>query len=405
MRTTDQMLARLVAESEEKQQFIDGLVEDAEKHGRDLNSQEMELATRARNRLEELNNQIRPLKEMRQFDVDSRAMIAEIAPLMRDTQQERPREIEYRSAGDYALDMWRSGLGDAESKQRLDVYNRAASHQTTADSPGLIPTPILGPVVDFIDASRPLVNALGPRQLPGQNWSRPKVTVHTTVGVQSAEKAELTSQKMTITKLAATASTYGGYVNVSRQSIDFTQPGVMDLVITDLAAQYAIQTEAASATAFNAAATAGTVLPTGPNQPSDVSNALWAAAAAIYTGTKGAGTVFAVIPPGLLAIWGGMFPPVNPFNQQSPGFNAGNFGSGLMGQIAGIPIFCSPALSALPNYTSLVFSTAAAEVYEERIGSLQVVEPSVLGVQVAYAGYFTPMVIEPLGIIKVVKTP
>jgi hypothetical protein len=36
---------------------------------------------------------------------------------------------------------------------------------------------------------------------------------------------------------------------------------------------------------------------------------------------------------------------------------------------------------------------------------LQVVEPSVLGIQVAYAGYFADLVIDPLGIIKITKTP
>ena len=50
-------------------------------------------------------------------------------------------------------------------------------------------------------------------------------------------------------------------------------------------------------------------------------------------------------------------------------------------------------------------STAAAEVYETRVGQLQVVEPSVLGVQVAYAGYFTPLVIDATGIIAITKTP
>jgi HK97 family phage major capsid protein len=393
------MLARYVAEIEERQQFIDGLVTAA--GDGDLTPETAELVTEARKRMETVEKMMAPLEEAGRISGDSAKRVAEIARRIGD-KPHKPTEVEYRSAGDYALDLWRSGLGDSESKQRLDIYNRAASHQTTTDSPGLIPSPILGPVVDFIDSNRPLVNALGPRQLPGQNWSRPKVTVHTTVGLQSAEKAELTSQKMTITKLAATAATYGGYVNVSRQSIDFTQPGVMDIVISDLAGQYAIQTESAAATAFAAAATAGTTLPTGPNTASDVANALWAAAAAIYTGVKGAGTVFAVIPPGLLAQWGGMFPPVNPFNAQSPGFNAGNFGSGLMGQIAGIPVYVSAAVTA---NTGLVLSSAAAEVYEERIGSLQVVEPSVLGVQVAYAGYFTPLVIEPLGIIKIVKTP
>ena len=401
MRSTDQMLSRLVAEIEEKQVFIDGVVEDAEKQGRDLNSQEMELATRARTRVGELQPQLDQLLELRRMGSESRAKLAELAPFMRE-QPGPAKEIEYRSAGEYVLDQWRSGLGDADASGRLEIYNRAASHQTTANSPGLIPTPIVGPVVDFIDASRPLVNALGPRQLPGQNWSRPKVTVHTTVGAQSAEKAELTSQAMTITKLSGVAVTYGGYVNVSRQAVDFTQPGVMDIVIQDLAGQYAIQTETAAATAFAAAATAGATLPTGANTADQVSGALWAAAAGIYAGTKGIGNVFAVVPPGLLGAWGSLFAPYGPMNQFGQGFSAANFTTGLAGVIAGIPVYVSTAIA---TNTALVLSTAAAEVYEERIGSLQVVEPSVLGIQVAYAGYFTPMVIEPTGIIKITKTP
>jgi hypothetical protein len=43
-------------------------------------------------------------------------------------------------------------------------------------------------------------------------------------------------------------------------------------------------------------------------------------------------------------------------------------------------------------------------VYEDRIGSLQVVEPSVLGVQVAYAGYFASLIVEATGIVKVTVT-
>jgi HK97 family phage major capsid protein len=401
MRTTDQMLSRLVAEIEEKQTFIDGVVEDAEKEGRDLNDQEMELATRARKRVGELQPQVDQLIDLRRMGSESRAKIAELAPFMRE-QPGPAKEIEYRTAGEYVLDQWRAGLGDNESRGRLEVYNRAASHQTTADNPGLIPTPIIGPVVNFIDASRPLVNALGPRQMPGQNWARPKVTQHTSVGTQSAEKGELVSQKMTISKLTASAITYGGYVNVSRQDIDFTQPGVMDIVIQDLAAQYAIQTESAAATAFAAAATAGSTLPTGANTADQIAGALWAAAAAIYAGTKGIGSVFAVVPPGLLGAWGSLFAPYGPMNQQGQGFSAANFQTGLAGVIAGIPVYVSTAIAA---NTALVFSSAAAEVYEERIGSLQVVEPSVLGVQVAYAGYFTPLVVEATGIIKITKTP
>ena len=52
-----------------------------------------------------------------------------------------------------------------------------------------------------------------------------------------------------------------------------------------------------------APATAGSPLPTGTNTADQISAALWAAASSIYTATKGAGRVFAVIPTGLLASW------------------------------------------------------------------------------------------------------
>ena len=55
--------------------------------------------------------------------------------------------------------------------------------------------------------------------------------------------------------------------------------------------------------------------------------------------------------------------------------------------------------------SSIILSSTALEVYEDRIGSLQVVEPSVLGVQVAYAGYYTWLVVETTGIQEIVKTP
>ena len=48
---TDQMLARYVGEIEERQQFINGLVESAA--GEDLTDEKMELVTRAKDRVAE----------------------------------------------------------------------------------------------------------------------------------------------------------------------------------------------------------------------------------------------------------------------------------------------------------------------------------------------------------------
>jgi HK97 family phage major capsid protein len=397
VRPTDQMLARISGEIEEKQKFIDGIVEAAEKDARDLTDQEMEMVTRSRDRQGELNAQAAPMQEAARIALESRERITQIGQLMGE--EPKQTKMEYRSAGEYVMDRWRAGLGMNEAVERLDLYHRAAAHQTTGDNPGLLPEQILGPVINFVDESRPLTTALGVRQLPSGSWSRPQVTQHTNVTAQSAEKTELASRKMTIAKLPVTATTYGGYVNVSRQDIDWSQPAIMDIVINDLAGYYAQVTETALGTALVAAATAGTDLPATPTA-ADVSGALWAAAAAVYTACKGQGRLICAAPPSMLGLVGPLFAPVNPQNAQSTGFNAGQFGAGAMGAVSGIEVVVSNGLAA---DEMLVLSTAAAEVYEDRIGSLQVVEPSVLGVQVAYAGYYAPLVISGAGIIKIVK--
>ena len=398
MSATDSILARYAGEIEERQTFLNGIVEKAEEEKRDLTTQEMELIERTRDRVSELTQQVEPLREAANIARASRERTEQISEQLR-TARKPQKDMEYRSAGEYVLDRWRAGLGEAEAVERLELFHRAAAHQTTGDNPGLLPESILGPVISFVDESRPLTNALGPRQLPGGSWSRPRVTQHTNVAPQGGEKTELVSRKMTISKIPVAATTWGGYVNVSRQDVDFTQPGIMDLIISDLAGMYAQQTEDALGDALTAAATAGTDLPATPTG-ADVSGALWAAAAAVYTACKGQGRLIVAAPPSMLALVGPLFAPVNPQNAQSSGFSAGSFGSGAMGAVSGIEVIVTNGLAA---DAMLVLSSAAAEVYEDRIGALSVVEPSVLGTQVAYAGYFAPLVIEGTGIIKIVK--
>lgn len=401
--TTDAMFSRLENEVDERKQFIDGIVEAAHSGGRDIDPKEMELITRAKDRIVILNQQLDPLRDtIRIADQSSRRVREMASELAAVRTPEMAAKVEYRSAGAYVLDFWKAGIGVDESRQRLDMYQRAAAHQTTGDNPGLLPEQILSPVLNFVDTARPIVSALGPKQLPSGSWSRPTVTQHSQVGIQTAEKTELPSRKLIIGKIPVNADTYGGYVNVSRQNIDWTQPSVMDIVINDLAGEYAVETEGGAADIFVAAATAGPVIPTGPTTGDAVAQALWTAAAAAYSAMRGQGTLVLAVAPDMLGLIGPLFAPVNPQSAQSSGFSAGAFGSGPMGAISGIQTVMS---AGLPAGTALVISTAAAEVYEDRIGALQVVEPSVLGVQVAYAGYFAALVIEAEGIIKITKTP
>jgi HK97 family phage major capsid protein len=400
MGATDQILARYAGESEESQKLVDQLVEEAQKDGRDLSPQEMELVTRARDKMQKIGEQMEPLMQARDLATQSEQRIAQIHEFI--TPGQAPQKVEYRSAGEYILDYWKAGLGGEDEQKRQRLFHRAAAHQTTADNPGLLPQQMVQPVLNWVDQSRPVTTALGPRNLPAGSWSRPRISQHTNVAPQAGEKTELVSRKMIIGMIPVTATTYGGYVNVSRQNLDWSQPGIMDLVVNDLAGVYAQETEKALCTAIDTATTAGPTLPTGVPTAAQVTAAIWAAVGSVYTATKGAGRVIIAVSPDMLGMIGPLFPPVNPQNSQSSGFSAADFATGANGSVSGLQVVVSAGFDAA---TVIVMSTAAVEVYEDRIGSLQVVEPSVLGVQVAYAGYFAPLVIEPTAIIEITKTP
>jgi HK97 family phage major capsid protein len=409
---TDAMIARLESELEERNAFNNGLIGAAQDADRDLSDNETELIRTSKGRIDNINSQLETLRETRSTTMLAREKARDLSQeLMRMRREVDNGPVEYRSTGHYLTDYIAAQTGSKSAMERLNLYMRAAAHQKTSDNLGVVPDPIVGDVVNFIDANRPAVGFLGARDLPSATWYRPKVTQRTLVAAQGSagaaadEKSELTSQKMTITRLTGAAVTYGGYVNVSRQDIDFAQPSMLDVVVQDLAAQYAIQTEAVLGTLIQAQANNIELATASGGTPTaaDLAAGLWAAAAAVYTGVKGAGRLALVVPPSRLGNWGGVFSPVNPTNAQSPGFQAGDFGSGIVGNISGIPVLCSPGYPTVANHYGSLISSAAIEVYEQRVGALQVTEPSVLGVQVAYAGYFTPMLIETAGVQRIVN--
>jgi len=402
MAATDAMIARLESEMEERNTFIEVLVGNAEQAGRDLNPSEMEQIAGARGRIGELAGQLNPLRETSRLSIESRRRATE---LDNELQGHRNRAgigpVEYRSAGAYIADLYYGQLGDRDAVARMEVYNRAAAHQTTADNPGLLPETIVAPLVNFIEVARPICTTLGPTDLGGGAWSYARVTQHTSVAKQAGEKTELASRKMLVTKTPLGADTFGGYVNVSKQDINRSSPAILDMVINDLAEQYGIATELEAGTVLTAAAVAGPVLPTGVNTALQIAGAVWAAAGQVFAATKGQGRTIVAVAPDQLGVIGPLFPPINPTNAYSTGFGTPE-AQGPQGSIAGLTVIMSAGLAA---GTILVYSTAAAKAFEYKYGNLQVVEPSVWGVQVGYAGDFDAVVIEPTGVVKITKTP
>lgn len=397
------MVQRLETELREKETLIRGIFERANAGSRDINDEESEMVAETRNRMAKIKSQLEQVEDVNRIAYETRNRAREVDQAI-STMKGRPRqgEVEYRSAGEYMIDMWQSAQGSREATERLDIYTRAADHQKTSDSLGVIPDPIVGPIIDFIDAARPLVGVLGTLPLTSQTFYRPFVAQHTAVGLQGAsglaadEKTELTSQKMIINRKTVTARTYGGYVNVSRQAIDFSNPSALDLVVNGLSQQYAIETEAAVGASLSST---GTTPVTHTGTAASVSAAVWSAVATCYSVTKGAGRVMLAVAPDVLSTFGPLFPPVDPRDAQSPGFEAGRFAQGIMGTIGAVPCVMSAGLASGEAY---VFSSAALELFEQRVGTLQVVEPSVFGLQVAYAGYFSTLVVDDAAIIPLV---
>ena len=398
----DAMIRRLEKELEERNAAAQGIISNVQDAERDLNDAEKETLAGLRTRMGELQGQITELESMSEAASAVSTRMKQLDQALTTARKVGGTEVEYRSAGAWALDAYHASLGSREAAERLDVFYRAAAHQKTSDNLGTVPDPIVGSVVNLIDAARPLTTVLGLKPLTSATWHRPKVTQHTAVLVQGSagaaadEKAELTSQKMTITRLDGTAKTFGGYVNVSRQDIDFSTPSIMDTIIGDLAAVYAGQTETSLGTAMDASTATPVGYGASPTAAT-IRSALWGAAGDIYAAMKGQGRVVLGLAPDRLEVFGPLFAPIVGVAATGDGLSAGEYASGLVGAISGIPVYMSAGLASTKAF---LFSTSAIEVFEQRVGTLQVTEPSVLGVQVAYAGYYSTVMIENNGVIE-----
>jgi HK97 family phage major capsid protein len=392
---------------------IDGILERLNDDDREPTEIEQQTLTDARQTLERSQTQQTEWTEL----LETRAGGDEIrnrvhGALARSGQAQGARRVErdpaplevgevWRSAGEYAADFVVAhghdlGFGsDRDYDRARQRFERAASarleraDQTTADNLGVLPTPILGPVVTFLPTVRPFLGSIAARPMPasGKTFSRPVVSQHTTVAPQSTEKTALASQKMTINALQVTKGTYGGTLDISFQDRDWTDPAILQIVFEDLAAEYAFATDAAACTAFKAAVTT-TIALADATQPAAWLGAIYSAAASIAASTANrlpdtlwvSTDVWRAL--GMLSDTQGrpLFPVLGPINADGtmqPGEWAANpFGLRLIVD------------NNLGVKTAIVGLSTATEYYEQIGGLVSVTEPSILGYQVAYYGYF-----------------
>ena len=269
-----------------------------------------------------------------------------------------------------------------------------AANQTTADSPGLLPEPILGPVYDEMRYMRPVCEALGVRGMPlqsGKTFSRPYIQQPAVVGLQADELDTLSSQAMIVASLPVTRQTVGGFVTLSEQDVDLTDPNAATLVLQSLADRYALYTETLACNAVIDSA-GDSIEITDWTDAAEVVAAVWAARTAISQSNWLPTHIFAspdrVATLGTLASSGGdlLFPNLNPSNALgSLAVNSSN------GQPFGLTLVESASFT---EGTLIVGNPRGTELYENRRGSVSVLVPEILGVTIAFRGYFSTLVID-----------
>jgi len=139
----------------------------------------------------------------------------------------------------------------------------AAGDVITTDTPGLLPVPVLGPLVQDLNFIRPVVEALGARAYPdggaSKTFIRPTITTHTSVASQANELAAASATTMVIASNSVSKTTLAGQVTLSVQDIDFTSPAAMQLILNDLMGEYMIASDNFAADNLLTAATSSGV--------------------------------------------------------------------------------------------------------------------------------------------------
>ena len=287
--------------------------------------------------------------------------------------------------------------GGHELERVQAAVRAAAPNVVISDTPGLVPTPILGPVYNNFVGNRPICDAVGVRAMPGGGkiFIRPKVVTNTSMGVQTNELDQLTQGTFVVDDIQVTKGTYGGFVNISEQDLDWTDPAVLGFLLDDMTRIYASATEEVAAdTLVSGVTNSDNFTAASVGDPSYWADWIATAAETIVTGSNGNFPTHLFVNP---SMWGEMvrlsddnkrpmFPAVNPQNA----LGGMSFGTGN-GTAWGLQVVMSRNFDAA---TLIIGDASGYELFEQQKGALSVDNPDVLSRTIAFRGYFAAKMID-----------
>ena len=277
-----------------------------------------------------------------------------------------------------------------------DGIRAAAPDVINTDLPGILPLPIVQPTYNNFVGIRPVVDAVGARAMPGGGkvFIRPKVVTHTTIGVQATENTALDDGTFVVDDLQVTKGTYGGYVTLSEQAIDWTTPEVIGLLLDDMGRIYANQTDNVAADALVAGATSTNAFGNDATNPAQWAAFIGTAAQDILTASNGNLPTHLFVSPNM---WGyllgltdtadrPLFPSLGPMNAY------GDLAvTEAMGMAFGLRVVVD---RNFPVDTVIVGDASGFEIFEQQKGAISVDVPSTLSRTIAFRGYFSTLMID-----------
>jgi hypothetical protein len=318
---------------------------------------------------------------------------------------EPKREFRMPSAGEYLAAMHIGGdtyrkvnaaFHDAARRNQSAI--EAVSQDLTSDTPGLLPVPVLGPLFQNVNLQyRPVVNAFGTRAMPqgsGISFTRPSITTPTSSGVQSTQGTAVSSQTMVLAANTVSRQTVAGSIQIAQQTMDFTDPAAMNIILNDLAGQYLKQTDNIAADYLVAQKQAsGFTWTVTAGDATSLMNAIYGCAENISTTTNLFPTHM-VVSPNVWAKLGAqlddskrpLFPAIG-----APGLMGQNtLGAGNATSWSGMnPLGLELVVDGnLASNTMLIVHGPAIELYEAQQGMRSVDVPDLLARTFSYYGYF-----------------
>ena len=309
------------------------------------------------------------------------------------------REFKMPSPGEWIAAAVEGGSRFAELQAKIKA---AAPDVTTGDLDGVMPTPVVGPVYNNFRGLRPVIDAVGSRAMPqgGKVFIRPVVGTHTSIGTVTQGNT-ITAGTFVVNDVQVTKAIYGGYVELSEASIDWSSPEVLGALVDDMARIYANQTDDVAADALVSGAT-NTNNFTGASgaDPAYWVEWIYEAASDILTASNGNLPTHLFVSPNIWKQLGSLadtadrplFPQVGPMNAygtMTPGTaDATAFGLRVV-------VDRNFALNTL-----IIGNADGFECWEQQKGVVSIENPSLLARTIAFRGYFAPVMVDASKFIK-----